>query len=55
MSTRALTRFFFGAALVTATLWPVPGAAQNREHQQLFADLRMLQEQTQQLRLAIAS
>ena len=55
MSTRALTRFFCGAALVTAILWPVPGAAQNREHQQLFADLRMLQEQTQQLRLAIAS
>jgi tol-pal system protein YbgF len=55
MSTRALTRFFFRAALVTAALWPVPGAAQNREHQQLFADLRMLQEQTQQLRLAVAS
>ena len=55
MSTRALTRFFFGAALVTVTMWPVPGAAQNREHQQLFADLRMLQEQTQQLRLAVAS
>ena len=55
MSTRALSRFFFGAVLVTATAWPVHGAAQNREHQQLFADLRMLQEQTQQLRLAVAS
>ena len=55
MSTRALSRFFFGAVLVTATAWPVQSAAQNREHQQLFADLRMLQEQTQQLRLAVAS
>jgi tol-pal system protein YbgF len=55
MSTRALTRLFWGAALVTVTAWPVPAAAQNREHQQLFADLRMLQEQTQQLRLAVAS
>ena len=55
MNTRALSRICFGAAVVTASLWPVPGAAQNREHQQLFADLRMLQEQTQQLRLAVAS
>jgi tol-pal system protein YbgF len=55
MSTRALTRVFIGAAVMTATLWPMSAAAQNREHQQLFADLRMLQEQTQQLRLAVAS
>jgi tol-pal system protein YbgF len=55
MKTRALSRFVCGAALVMAILWPAPGAAQNREHQQLFADLRMLQEQTQQLRLAVAS
>lgn len=55
MSTRALTRVCFSAAVVAASLWPVPAAAQNREHQQLFADLRMLQEQTQQLRVAVAS
>jgi tol-pal system protein YbgF len=55
MSPRALSRFFFGTVLVAAIAWPVPGSAQNREHQQLFADLRMLQEQTQQLRLAVAS
>ncbi len=55
MSFRALTRFYFSAAVVTMVLWPAPSVAQNREHQQLFADLRMLQEQTQQLRLAVAS
>ena len=31
-----------------------PAQAQNREHQQMAADLRMLQEQTQQLALAVA-
>lgn len=55
MKTRALTRFGFGAAVVAASFWPTAAAAQNREHQQLFADLRMLQEQTQQLRVAVAS
>jgi tol-pal system protein YbgF len=55
MTTRALTRVFFGVLIGLAVLRPAPAAAQNREHQQLFADLRMLQEQTQQLRLAIAS
>lgn len=33
---------------------PATAAAQNREHQQIFADLRMLQEQTQLLRVAVA-
>jgi tol-pal system protein YbgF len=33
---------------------PAPGAAQNREHQQLSAELRQVQEQNQQLTLAIA-
>lgn len=32
---------------------PAAAYAQNREHQQMFADLRMLQEQVQQLRLAV--
>ena len=55
MTTRALTRLLCGVVVSIATLWPAAAAAQNREHQQLFADLRILQEQTQQLRLAIAS
>jgi tol-pal system protein YbgF len=33
---------------------PLHAAAQNREHQQIFADLRMLHEQTQLLRVAVA-
>jgi tol-pal system protein YbgF len=43
--------------LTLALLLAVPSAgfAQNREHQQMFADLRMLQEQVQQLRLALNS
>jgi len=32
-----------------------PAAAQNREHQQLSADMRMLQEQTQQLAITLAA
>ena len=32
-----------------------PASAQNREHQQMTADVRMLQEQTQQLAIALAS
>jgi tol-pal system protein YbgF len=39
-------------ALLSATA--APAAAQNREHQQLAAELRMLQEQNQQLSLALA-
>jgi tol-pal system protein YbgF len=42
-----------GAAWL-ALLVAVPVAAQNREHQQLSAELRQLQEQNQQLSLAIA-
>jgi tol-pal system protein YbgF len=42
-----------GAACL-ALLVAAPAAAQNREHQQLSADLRQLQEQNQQLSLAIA-
>lgn len=55
MSTRARVRLVLCAAIVTASAWPVPAMAQNREHQQLFADLRILQEQTQQLRAAVAA
>jgi TolA-binding protein len=52
MTTRALVRLCV-CALVAAA--PAAASAQNREHQQLFADLRMIQEQTQQLRAAVAS
>src|SRR3990172_8893820 len=52
MSTRAVTRLCLWALVIAA---PAAASAQNREHQQLFADLRMLQEQTQQLRLSVAS
>ena len=41
------------AALIVAV--GVPAAAQNREHQQMAAELRMLQEQTQQLALTLAA
>lgn len=52
MNTRAVTRLCLWAFVIVA---PAAAAAQNREHQQLFADLRMLQEQTQQLRLSVAA
>jgi len=55
MDTQAFTRFCLGTAVVTAAFWPAAASAQNREHQQLFADLRILQEQTQQLRVAVAT
>jgi tol-pal system protein YbgF len=38
-----------GLALACAALAPTAAAAADREHQQIMADLRMLQEQTQQL------
>ena len=40
-------------ALVLAA--PAPGFGQNRVDQQMFAELRMLQEQVQQLRLAVST
>ena len=41
-------------ALIMSVLANGPARAQNREHQQMAADLRMLQEQTQQLALSLA-
>jgi len=41
-------------ALILCALGAVPAGAQNREHQQMTAELRMLQEQTQQLALSLA-
>jgi len=46
---RALT-FIVAAALLAV---PGPAAAQNREHQQMVADLRMLYEQVQRLQLTV--
>ena len=42
-------------ALVLLTVCAVPAAGANREHQQLMADLRMLQEQTQQLQVTLGA
>ncbi len=49
-------RLLPAAGLLVAMLVALPASAgaQNREHQQMFADLRMLQEQTQLLRAAVA-
>lgn len=40
-------------ALLAVCLVGAPVSAQNREHQQIFADLRMLQEQVQRLQLSL--
>jgi tol-pal system protein YbgF len=52
--TRCLCLCFWGIALAGPVALPSPAAAQNREHQQLAADARVLQEQTQQLAISIA-
>jgi tol-pal system protein YbgF len=43
------------AVLLACASAPPPAAAQNREHQQMAADVRMLQEQTQQLAITLAA
>src|ERR671913_1878740 len=43
------TRAVLAIALAYAALAPASAAAADREHQQIMADLRILQEQTQQL------
>ena len=43
------------ALLLVVTVVSVPATAANREHQQMMADVRMLQEQTQQLQVAITT
>ncbi|MCC7044699.1 MAG: tetratricopeptide repeat protein [Acidobacteria bacterium] len=40
-------------ATLALLLWPSPAAAQNREHLQLNADLRMLQEHVSRLQLSV--
>lgn len=51
MTTSTLHRVLFGSTLVVLCVWAMPArpAAADREHQQIMADLRMLQEQSQQL------
>jgi tol-pal system protein YbgF len=41
--------------VLLAPLLAAPAVAQNREHQQMTADVRMLQEQTQQLAITLAA
>ncbi len=43
------------SALCAALVLPGPVLAANREHQQMMADIRMLQEQTQQLQIVLAA
>ncbi len=43
-----------GAAMSLVCLAAAPSLAQNREHQQMAAELRMLQEQQQELQLAVS-
>jgi tol-pal system protein YbgF len=41
--------------LLLTSMMTMPAGAQNREHQQMTADVRMLQEQTQQLAITLAA
>src|SRR5688572_20465720 len=45
----------FALVLLLTSMMTMPAAAQNREHQQMTADVRMLQEQTQQLAITLAA
>jgi TolA-binding protein len=49
------TLFAATLAIVLAASAAVPAAAANKEHQQLMADIRMLQEQSQQLQNLLAA
>lgn len=48
-----VTRLALALVVMAAFATATPSAAANREHQQLMADIRMLQEQTQQLQQSI--
>jgi tol-pal system protein YbgF len=45
----------FGVLFIAAAAGPSPAAAANREHDQIMADIRMLQEQTQQLQIVLGT
>ncbi len=49
---RRLTTLLVAVALVAAV---TPLGAANREHEQMMADIRMLQEQNQRLQLALTA
>jgi len=49
-----MARRLLNLTLLALLALPATAVAQNREHQQIFADLRILQEQTQLLRVAVA-
>ena len=49
---RRITLSLLAVALLVAT---APAGAANREHEQMLADLRMLQEQNQRLQLALVT
>src|SRR5262245_13322278 len=49
-----LTTLLRSLLVLTLLSAAIPAAAQNREHQQMSAELRMLQQQTQELALALA-
>src|SRR4029077_13732491 len=56
MSVAMTSRFLRALAVLVLSLAIArPAAAANKEHQQLMADLRMLQEQTQLLQTALAT
>jgi tol-pal system protein YbgF len=57
MTKTMLQRALFGVTLVVLCVWAMPArpAAADREHQQIMADLRMLQEQAQQLQALLNS
>jgi len=48
------TTFMRSALALAVVSIAIPASAQNREHQQMSAEMRMLQEQTQQLALTLA-
>ena len=49
------TRAFAAALIVTSLSLPAPARAANKEHQQIMAEIRMLQEQQQQLQQMLGS
>ena len=51
----AAQRVAIAAALVLSASWTLPAFAANKEQLQLMADIRMLQEQAQQLQVLIGS
>jgi len=48
-----MTYIRFATVVLLVGLFPALAGAQNREHQQIFADLRMIQEQVQRLQQAV--